>query len=905
MAGRGLGHMSDRTTFTGRARRRRTKWSVRFGDRFAAGLITVGGIGTIAAVSGVCLYLLWTVAPLFAPTALGTPTQTPNVPFSTAAVAALRVSDSDVIGWALLSDGELVVFQLQTGEVLSREAIVDSRDKPTAYAVGIGDDEIAIGFGDGTVRLGTVTFETSFLDPTGEQAKLFQTLSRGATAVDDGGVLLRTPQDQLRRESVAVDFTGDAVDVSPASAIDRLDLVQSDSGPVLLAWSADQKARLITVGRTEDLFTGEIKLEAGTAAEFLINDAPEGAPAFVGLASQGAGATFLWSDGSTFRFDTRNKKQPELIEAIDIVPADRTVTAAALMVGRLTLLVGDSAGQLNAWFPVRGATSQSTENSSDVAAGSIDDASATESAASGASETSSLMNGHRFPPGPGPVVAIAPSSRSREVAMAFGNGQIHVWQVTTETFLGGSKLPDDASPSKNKTKLFLPPGEGEIVLYATNDRHFYRAPLKVGYPEAGFTSSFRPIWYESYPQPRHVWQTSAGTNAAEPKLGLIPLVFGTLKATFYSMIFGVPIALLAALYTSEFLSKSSRARVKPAIEIMASLPSVVLGFLAAIVFAPIVEEWLPSVIAAAFCVPFSLVLFARVWQSIPQSGLPRWGRWRLPLSALALALGMFLAALLGEPVERLFFAGNVKLWLNGQIGGGFSAWLLLLFPISAIGLAVASGRWLGPILLSSSSDWSRGRFIAVDFLRLTLLLMATIVVTSFLAWLLTILGLDPRGTVLGTYVQRNALVVGFVMGFAIIPIIYTLADDALHAVPESLRSASLGAGATPWQTALRIVVPTAMSGLFSAIMVGLGRAVGETMIVLMAAGNMPIMEINIFNGFQTLSAAIATEMPEAVRGSAHFRTLFLAALVLFGLTFFVNTIAELVRTRFRRRVVQL
>ena len=127
------------------------------------------------------------------------------------------------------------------------------------------------------------------------------------------------------------------------------------------------------------------------------------------------------------------------------------------------------------------------------------------------------------------------------------------------------------------------------------------------------------------------------------------------------------------------------------------------------------------------------------------------------------------------------------------------------------------------------------------------------------------------------------------MGFAIIPLIYTIADDALSTVPEHLRSASLGAGATPWQTAMRVVVPTAMSGLFSAVMIGLGRAVGETMIVLMAAGNTPIMDWNIFNGFQTLSALIAQEMPEAVRNSTHYRVLFVAALTLFGLTFLVNT----------------
>jgi phosphate transport system permease protein len=163
------------------------------------------------------------------------------------------------------------------------------------------------------------------------------------------------------------------------------------------------------------------------------------------------------------------------------------------------------------------------------------------------------------------------------------------------------------------------------------------------------------------------------------------------------------------------------------------------------------------------------------------------------------------------------------------------------------------------------------------------------------------LGLDPRGGVFDTYMQRNALIVGFVMGFAVIPIIYTLAEDALSSVPEHLRLASLATGATQWQTAIRIVVPTAMSGLFSALMIGLGRAVGETMIVLMATGNTPVMDLNVFNGFRTLSANIAVELPEAVKDSTHYRTLFLAALVLFAMTFVLNTFAELVRQRFRKR----
>jgi phosphate transport system permease protein len=186
--------------------------------------------------------------------------------------------------------------------------------------------------------------------------------------------------------------------------------------------------------------------------------------------------------------------------------------------------------------------------------------------------------------------------------------------------------------------------------------------------------------------------------------------------------------------------------------------------------------------------------------------------------------------------------------------------------------------------------------------------------TLLVAAILNRLGLDPRQdwiflytdfSPMDVYVQRNALIVGFVMGFAVIPIIYTIADDALASVPEHLRSASLGCGATPWQTATRIVIPSAMSGLFSALMIGLGRAVGETMIVLMALGNTAIMDLNVFNGARTLSANIAVELPEAVRNSGHYRTLFLAALVLFGMTFVVNTLAEMVRLRFRRRSYQL
>jgi len=139
------------------------------------------------------------------------------------------------------------------------------------------------------------------------------------------------------------------------------------------------------------------------------------------------------------------------------------------------------------------------------------------------------------------------------------------------------------------------------------------------------------------------------------------------------------------------------------------------------------------------------------------------------------------------------------------------------------------------------------------------------------------------------------------MGFAVIPIIFTISEDALSSVPQHLKAASLALGASPWQTATRVILPTASAGIFSALMVGFGRAVGETMIVLMATGNTPIMEWSLFNGMRTLSANIAVEISEAPQGGTLFRVLFLSALLLFLLTFLVNTLAEVLRQRLRRK----
>src|SRR5262249_4088171 len=144
-----------------------------------------------------------------------------------------------------------------------------------------------------------------------------------------------------------------------------------------------------------------------------------------------------------------------------------------------------------------------------------------------------------------------------------------------------------------------PKDDGLIALTPAGVSHW---DLNQGHPETTVRSLFRPVWYEGYEKPAHVWQSS-GSDEVEPKLGLWAVIFGTLKATLYSLLIGVPLALMAAVYTSEFMQPRAKQIVKPTIETMASLPSVVLGFLAALVVAPFVSRNLSAVLAGFFTIP--------------------------------------------------------------------------------------------------------------------------------------------------------------------------------------------------------------------------------------------------------------------------------------------------------------
>ncbi|MBL8642963.1 MAG: ABC transporter permease subunit, partial [Rhodospirillaceae bacterium] len=583
--------------------------------------------------------------------------------------------------------------------------------------------------------------------------------------------------------------------------------------------------------------------------------------------------------GTVYRYDTRNFDIPELAETLDLAPGEADINVFGFLIGEQSIVVGGSDGSVNIYFRLPGGPDVKT------------------------SDGFHLIRSKVLEPQPAAIVGMDVSQRGKTFATADAKGNIWLRHGTSEQVLLRLSPADGTSPTYET--LALAPRQN-AVLAVDAQGNAYAWDFDVPHPETTLKTIFGKVWYEGYPGPEYTWQSSAGTDAFEPKLSLIPLIFGTIKATVYSLLFAVPIALGAAVFTSEFVHPRVRAVVKPTMEMMASLPSVVLGFIAALVLAPIVETWIAAVMMAFFVIPLGLFFGAYIWQLTPyQFQLKYDGLTKFIGMITSLILFGYLAYAAGPVLEVVFFGGDFKAWANGTVGSGAPFTALVLLPVVFIGVWTLTGQVAGAQLTALLR--SKNRFAAgmADLIRWAATLVIAGILSYAIASLFVAWGIDVRGGVVDTYVQRNTLVVAFAMGFAVIPIIYTIAEDALNSVPEHLRAASLGCGATPWQTATSVILPAAMSGVFAAIMVGMGRAVGETMIVVMAAGNTPLIEWNLFEGLRALSANIAVELPEAVRDSTLYRMLFLAALTLFVMTFVVNTLAELVRQRFRKRTAQL
>lgn len=836
-------------------------------------VITVGGVATIVAVSTVAVFLVWVAAPLFLPTRVE-PQSPVAWPAASTAPRRLAINEYQTIAWALLEDGRVTAIDAETGRLIG---VVHAFTEPklTAWSVSPVDGSASFGFDDGTVCFGRIGFDSTFVDETDLDEETRARTGRAAIEHErDGrrGVLHRISDSQFRFESVSVAL--DEPIALGSSPIRLIDHTQGAASKFFCALTAAGELKIEQVSERKNILTQKVTRTVRGGSVPYQGRADGAEPEHLMLSGLGDNAFLVWRDGHAMRFDTRNVSEASLVEEVDLVPEGGVeLTAIESLLGKATLLVGDSAGHVGAWFRVKPPNAATSDGAT-------------------------LVRAHRLEGSGSPVTSLASSSRSRTVLVGHADGRVRLHQVTSHKLLADV----DGGDEPVRLVTLAPKDDGIVALGGAQLR---RWSLDARHPEATLRALFTPVWYEGYEQPTHVWQSSSGTDDFEEKFGLYPLIFGTIKATVYSLVFGVPLALLAAIYTSEFLHPRAKAAIKPTIEMMASLPSVVLGFLAALVIAPFVENVVPAVLTLFVAMPVTLLIGAYAWQMLPQAVMLRLSRWRF-LFVLAFApLGVPAAWLLGPLVERVLFAGDLKIWLDGQIGTGLGAWMILFLPMTAVFIGLVMSRVVNPWLRPRAREWSRRTTAWADLLKFAAASMAALAAAWLISFVLTALGFDPRGSFVGTYVQRNALIVGFIMGFAIIPIIYTIAEDALSTVPEHLRAASLGAGATRWQTAVRIILPTALSGLFSAVMIGLGRAVGETMIVLMAAGNTPVMEWNMFNGFRTLSANIAVELPEAVRNSTHYRTLFLAALVLFAMTFILNTVAEMVRLRFRRRAYQL
>ena len=882
-----------------------TSWRVALADRLAKQIITVGGLATIAAVLLVAVVLVVNTIPLTHPTTIeltatqvSLPANAPGAGETPSVQIHAGVDEFVEQVWFVDSRGHVTVRSVATDRTLASfpNPAAEQDTEVTASFRDRSGSRVLLGYVDGSVQSIDFRFESDYLKyeelepsvseqigPAGEIGRL----------VVDGDATYRMLRGRLvRRQRLAeVTFStrlklAEAAAFEDSSAVRRLAAL-----PPKARSSFDPSTETAIAALTDTaIYSGRISTKARAFGppgepEWTVQAAPlpeeiqDARTVGLMIDQLATWVAVATADGRIARFAIAGDASPAPIAIERAV--DARIAAAVPLLGENTLLAGTADGTALGIFlsPVAAAPAEADGRP-------------------GPSER--FVVAHRLPMSNSPLLHLTSSPASRMFAAVDAYGALHLGFAPTDAVL-------DHKPTAA--------GQGVREVWFSGKQDFIGIldgtrlrlhELSIGHPEASLAALVRPLWYEGYAEPQSIWQSSSAGVEAEPKLSMRPLVFGTLKATFYSMLLAVPLSIAAAVYSSEFLSKSVRSRVKPAIELMAGIPSVVLGFIAALVLAQVFREHLFAILLSVFTLLFALGLVGNLWLLLPQQLYLRLERRRTLLLCFIVPLGVAAAWPIAPPLEQAIFGGSLIRWLDGRGSTpAWPGWFLLLLPLSAVAVsytaAAVSGRSLRPIAKRSTAR----KFAAILLLRYLASVAAAVGLAAAVAAALQTAGFDARGPILGSYQERNALLVGAVLGFAIIPIIYTISEDALQSVPQHLRSASLGCGATAWQTTTQIVLPTAMSGLFGAVMIGFGRAVGETMVVLMAAGNTPVMDINPFNGYRTLSATLATELPEAARDSTHFHTLFLAALLLFCFTLVANTAAEFVRMRFRKRFHQL
>jgi len=732
-------------------------------DRTAHWGITLGGAVVIFVILALFIFIFMEVFPLLK----GAKVVEESTYSLSGKAVSVGIDEYQEIAYAVYEDGNVDFISLLDGKLIKKHSIKGTR-RATITAICKDKDRIVIGTNDGRVLTANIGFFVSY--------------------EDDKRII--TPD--VSHEEVAFTSEGE-------KGIQYITSKSDEETTVIVFYTEGGRLILKSTEIEENLFGGEEKNETITDITAILEQvkSDELTEHRKQLQVSSMAVDFFTehlyvgtAQGEVLHINVRDRENPFPEEKVKV--SDKSITSLEFLLGDVSLVVGDQKGAINTWMCVR------------------DDR---------ASSGWSLKKVHTVEPLQSDITSIVSSIRNKCFLTAASDGTIHLKHATSEQTL--LNLRTKATPT---AIAYSPKSNGILVADSASSLTHWK--ISNPHPETTLKTLFGKVWYEGYEGPEYSWQSTGGTDDFEPKFGLVPLIFGTIKGTIYALIIAIPIGILSALYTSQFLHSSLKKIIKPSIEFMAALPSVILGFLAGLWLAPLMERVFPAIII----MPLFFLIFITgafcIWKCLP---------------------------------------GYIK----GKYRNGTEAIFLIPFFIAAI---------LASIYLGGSFE---SFFFAGDYRQ----------------WFLDVLGLQ--------YDQRNAVVVGFAMGFAVLPIIFTISEDAMSNVPRNLTSASLALGAVPWQTAVRIVLPIASPAIFSAVMLGFGRAVGETMIVLMATGNTPIMDWNLFNGFRALAANIAVEIPEAPFGGTLYRVLFLAALLLFMTTFIVNTIAELIRQKMKKKYSQL